>query len=303
MDFIEFLFTLTTYRAVFRIMTPLLLAALGGAFTHYSGILNIALEGQMLFGAFFAVAASYYMGSAAAGVLAGALAGLVIGLLFALFVVHFKTDEFIVGIAINIMAVGATTFLMRAMFGVKASFSDPGIKALPEIPLPGIPPDSAIGTLFGNYTALTYLSWILVPALFVLFFHTRFGMHLRATGEHPEALEAAGRNVRLIRWAGSAACGVLCGLAGAHLALGYLSQFVKNMTAGRGFIALSALLFGGGNPLIITVAAFVFGLAESLSIRFQSLGVPPYFALIIPYAVTIMALIIISARQRARLAV
>lgn len=296
----EFLLAPTTYQAALRIMTPLLLAALGGAFTHYAGILNIALEGQMLFGAFFAVVGSYYFESAAAGILAGALAGLVAGLLFGGFVISFKTDEFIVGIAINILAIGATTFLMRAWFNVKASFNSPQIQPLLGIPLPGIPGDSVLGTLFSNHTVLTYLSWLLVAGLFVLFYHTRFGLHLRATGEHPEALESAGGNVKLMRYAASAACGTLCGLAGAHLALGYLTQFVQNMTAGRGFIALAALLFGAGNPLRILSASFIFGLAESLSIRFQGLGVPPYFALMTPYIVTIIALIIVSARRQRR---
>jgi len=300
MEFIEFLTELTTYRAVLRIMTPLLLAALGGAFTYHAGILNIALEGQMLFGAFAAVTASYYFGNAIAGVIGGILAGLLIGLIFGLFVVRFKTDEFIVGIAINILAVGATTFAMRALFGVKASFSDPGIKPLIKIPIPGIPSDSFLGILIGNHTLLTYISLLLVPLLFILFYYTRFGMHLRATGEHPEALETAGGNTSLIQWIASAINGVMCGLAGTYLALGYLSQFVKNMTAGRGFIALAALLFGAGNPFKIFIGTFVFGLADSLSIRFQSLGVPPYFALMVPYIVTIIALIFVSARQKKR---
>ena len=288
----------TTYQAALRIMTPLLLAALGGAFTHYAGILNIALEGQMLFGAFFSVVASYYFESAAAGILAGALAGLAAGMLFGVFVVYFKTDEFIVGIAINILAIGATTFLMRAWFDVKASFSSPLIQPLPEVSLPGIPADSTLGLLFSNHTVLTYLSWLLVAVLFVAFYHTRFGLHLRATGEHPEALEAAGGHAALMRYIASAACGVMCGLAGTHLALGYLSQFVQNMTAGRGFIALAALLFGAGNPVRILGGSFIFGLAESLSIRFQGFGIPPYFALMTPYVVTILALIIVSARRQ-----
>jgi len=303
MEFIEVLFNINTYRAAFRIMTPLLLAALGGAFTHYAGILNIALEGQILFGAFFAVAISYYFSSVVAGILAGAIAGVIIGLLFALFVVRFRADEFVVGIAINILAVGGTTFLMRALFGVKASFSDPGIKTLSGIGLSFLPDNGFLSTLLGNYTILTYLSWALIPLLYILFFRTRFGSHLRATGEVPEALTTAGGNIYKIRWIASGACGLFCGLAGSHLALGYLSQFVKNMTAGRGFIALSALLFGGGNPIIIAVASFIFGLAESLSIRYQSLGIPPYFALITPYAVTILALIFISSRRKKALSV
>jgi ABC-type uncharacterized transport system permease subunit len=302
MDFLEFLVSLTTYRAAFRIMTPLLLAALGGAFSHYAGILNIALEGEMLISAFAAVAVSYFLGSAAAGVVAGAVAGLLVGLLFAVFVVDLKTDEFVVGIAINILAIGGTTFLMRVLFDVKASFADPGIKPLPEIALPGIPADSAIGLLFGNHTILTYLSWLAVPGLYLLFYHTPLGMHLRATGEHPEALETAGRSVRGMRYFASLACGALCGLAGAHLALGYLTQFVQDMTAGRGFIALAALLFGGGNPIRILAASFLFGLTESLSIRYQSLGVPPYFALMAPYIVTILILVIVSAQQRRKAA-
>jgi simple sugar transport system permease protein len=252
----------------------------------------------MLFGAFFSVVASYYFESAAAGILAGALTGLAVGMLFGVFVLYFKTDEFIVGIAINILAIGATTFLMRAWFEVKASFSSPQIQPLPEVALPGLPADSVLGVLFSHHTVLTYLSWILVPLLYVLFYHTRFGLHLRATGEHPEALEAAGGRVVLMRYVASAACGTLCGLAGTHLALGYLSQFVQNMTAGRGFIALAALLFGDGNPVRILGASFIFGLAESLSIRLQGFGIPPYFALMTPYIVTIVALIIVSARRR-----
>ncbi len=295
---LEFFLKVTTYRAALRIMTPILLAALGGAFSHYAGILNIALEGQMLMSAFISVAASYYFGSALWGVVAGMACGIVVGLLFGLFVITFKADEFIVGTAINILAVGGTTFLMRAWFNVKASFADPGIVPLPEINIPFLSNSSVLGELINGQSSLVYLSWILVIVLYVLFYHTPFGFHLRATGEHPEAFAAAGGNVAAIRYIASISCGAMCGLAGTHLALGYLTQFVLNMTAGRGFIALSATIFGNGNPLIVALASFLFALAESFSIRFQSLGIPPYFVLMIPYVFTIIALVFISARRK-----
>ncbi len=300
MKILETLFTLSSMQSALRIATPLLLAALGGAFTHHAGIFNIALEGMMLVGSFTAVTVSFYTSNWVAAVLAAILVGLLYGALYGLFTVTLKADFIVTGVAINLLSLGLTTYLLRALFHVKAGLQSDRIQPLPDFHLPLLDHLGTFGALLNNQGLFTYISWILVVLLFILFYRTPFGFHLRAAGEHAEALETAGISVQRMRYLAALACGVLCSLAGAHLALGYLNQYLINISSGRGFIALAGVLFGNGNPVTIAVMSLLFGLADSLSIRFQSLGVPGYFALMVPYAVTILALVFWSVRKQHR---
>jgi ABC-type uncharacterized transport system permease subunit len=294
----EVLFTPSSLQAALRIATPLLLAALGGAFTHHSGIFNIALEGMMLVGSFASVTVSYYTSNWALGVMAGVLVGLGFGLLYGLFTVTLKADFIVIGVALNLLALGLTTYLLRALFQVKAGLQSPRIQPIPDIHLPFLQHLGVVGAVLNNQSLFTYLSWILVVLLWLWIYHTPFGLHLRAAGEHPEALDTAGISVHKIRYIASMLCGALCALAGAHLALGYLNQYVINISSGRGFIALAAVIFGNGNPVSLLFVSLLFGLADSLSIRFQGLGVPGYFALMVPYTATILALVIWSVQKQ-----
>jgi simple sugar transport system permease protein len=292
------LFTIATLAAGFRMASPLILAGLGGMVSLQTGDLNIALEGFMIIGAFFAILGSFLFQSALAGVLIAVLAAVLYSALFGLFVIRLKGDVFAVGIAMNILAGGLTVFLLRLAFGVRGSFSSPQIQALPSLNFPWLENLPLIGPLLNGESIFVYLAWIFVGLFWVLTYRTPLGFHLRAAGEHPTALETAGIPVHRIRWTASLICGAMCGLAGAHLSLGYLVLFSENMTAGRGFIALAAVIFGGTDPLRMSLTALLFGFAEGLSLRIQSSGIPSQITLMLPYIVTLLALFLRALRAR-----
>ena len=285
-------FVLDTLTTGLRMATPFILAGLGGLVSLSTGDLNIALEGFMLMGAFFGIVGSYYMESFMAGIAFAVVASLIYSMIFAFFTIKLRSDVFIVGIAFNLLASGISVFLSRLFFEVRGSFSDPRIVGIPRIRIAALNDVPIVNQLLNNHSAFVYVSWILIVVFWYLMYKTPYGFYFRSAGEHPEALETAGIRVDKIRWYASLICGLMCGLAGAHLSLGYLEMFVENMTAGRGFIALSAVIFGGSNPLIMSLTALLFGLAEGLSLRIQNLGVPSQFTLMLPYLTTLAALVI-----------
>ena len=291
------IFTLAIVQHTIRTATPLILAALGGLLTQQAGILNIGMDGMILLGAFFGVVGSYFFGSAFAGVALAAFVGLLIGLLFAVFVIDLKSDEFVIGIAINIFAGGLTVFLLRSIFGVKGAFSSPDIIPLPRLHFGFIENIPFLDTIFNNHTIFIYISWILVALVYIYLYKTPQGIWLRASGEYPEALETAGVSPRKMKYISSMACGILCGLAGAHLSLGYLTLFTENMSANRGFIALAAIIFGQANPIKTFLASLLFGFFDALGIRLQVIGIPSQFTQMIPYLATIFALVVVTKRQ------
>lgn len=288
---------LTLIQHTIRTATPLILAALGGLLTEHAGMLNIGMEGMILLGSFFGVLGSFYFSSSLAGVLLAGLVGLLVGLLFAIFVIDLKSDEFIVGIAINIFAGGLTVFLLRSIFGVKGAFSSPGIIPLPRLDFPGLASIPFLNVIFNNHSIFVYISWVLVVLIYIYLYKTPQGVWLRAAGEYPEALETAGVSPKRMKYISSIICGLLCGFAGAHLSLGYLTLFTENMSADRGFIALAAIIFGRANPAKTFAAALMFGFFDALGIRLQVMGIPSQFTQMIPYAATIVALFILTKRQ------
>lgn len=294
------LLSLELVRTAIRMTTPILLAALGGLFTMKAGVFNISMEGTMLTSAFFAVLGGYFLGDPWLGVLSAILAGLLLSLIYALFVVGFRANEFVVGIAINIFATGFTVFLLRAIFGVKGSFISPQLRGLPQLSWPLLDGVPVLGALLNGHSVLIYLSWALVALCSLLLYRTPVGLWMRAAGEHPEALETAGKSVGRVRTFAILLCGVFCGLAGAHLSLGYLRGFTEGMTDGRGWIALAAVLFGQGDPLATFGAAFLFGFFDGMSLRLQSIGVPGRFSSMVPYFTTILVLVVVARRQLLR---
>lgn len=290
-------FNLTLLQHTIRTATPLILAALGGLLTQHAGILNIGMEGMILVGAFFAVVGSYFFGSSLAGVLLAAAVGILIGILFAYFVIDLKSDEFIIGIAINIFAGGLTVFLLRSIFGVKGAFSSPDIISLPRLNMGFLEKIPVLDTLLNNHTIFVYISWLLVILVYMYLYKTPYGIWLRASGEYPQALETAGVSPRKMKYLSSILCGVFCGFAGAHLSLGYLTLFTENMSAGRGFIALAAIIFGGAQPIKTLIATFMFGFFDALGIRLQLVGIPSQFTQMIPYLGTIVVLFVVARNQ------
>lgn len=293
-------FNLTLLQNTIRTATPLILAALGGLLTMHAGILNIGMEGMILIGAFFGVLGSYYFSSALAGVLLAVLSGLIIGLIFGVFTIELESDEFIVGIAINIFAGGLTVFLLRSIFGVKGAFSSPEIIPLPDIHLPIIDKIDFLNVILNDHSVFIYISWILVICVYIFLYKTPYGYWLRGAGEHPESLETVGVSPKKMKYISSLLCGIFCGIAGAHLSLGYLTLFTENMSAGKGFIALAAIIFGASNPIKTFGAALLFGFFDALGIRLQGIGIASQFTQMIPYLVTVFVLFIVAKRKLRR---
>ena len=248
MEVLERLLNVTLIVATLRTTTPILLVALGGSFTTKAGIFNIGLEGQMLVGAFFAVIGTIFLGSPWLGVLCGVLAALVLAYVFALLVVTFKANEVVVGLALNILAGGMTISLLKAIFGTRGSIFGHGLVGLPAVKLPFARDLGWFGQMISGYTPLVYVAFLLVPLLILFYRRTRLGLYIRVVGEKPEAAEALGISISRIRYISSLLCGLLAGLAGAHLSLGYTTMFTENMSSGRGFMAVAILIFSNGDP-------------------------------------------------------
>ena len=294
------IFNLALLQNTLRTATPIILAGLGCLFTDQVGMMNIGLDGMMVMGAFVAVAVSYFAGSWAAGLFAAILVGLLAGLLFGMFVVKFKSDEFIIGVALNLFAGALTVFLLRTIFGVKGAFSNAGIVPLPKLNWPVLESIPVLGPLLNQNSLLVYISWLLVFLCWVFLYKTPFGFWMRAAGQHPESLRSAGIAPERMKYAASIVCGVFCGIAGAHLSLGYLTMFTENMSASRGFIAVACVIFGAANPPRVFLAALLFGFIDALGLRLQSVGVPASLTAMSPYLATVLMLILLSfKRQRA----
>lgn len=284
--------------SVLRISTPLILPALGGLITDLSGAVNIALEGIMLVGAFTGVIVSAYTHSWVVGVLAGIGAGILISAVLAFFHLYLKTDVILAGIAINIIASGGTIFLLYILTGDKGSSSTLASKMVPNVNLPLIQDIPFLGQVISGQNIFVWLAFILTALTAVLLYRTRLGVHIRAVGENPTAAESVGINVRRTQLIALLLSGFLASLGGLDLSMAYLALFNRDMTAGRGFIALAAVYLGGRKPWGTLIAAVVFGLADALSNQFGSLNIPSQLVSMIPYVVTILALVVYAVRQR-----
>jgi simple sugar transport system permease protein len=301
LEILERLFNATLVVAMLRTTAPILLVSLGGSFTTKAGIFNIGLEGQMLVGAFFAVIGTIFSGSPWIGVLCGVAAALVLAFIFALLVVTFRANEVVVGLALNILASGMTISLLKAIFGTRGSIFGHGLVGLPIIRLPFAKELGPIGQMISGYTPLVYVAFLAVPLLILFYKRSRLGLYIRVVGEKPEAAEALGISITKIRYTASLICGVLAGLAGAHLSLGYTTMFTENMSSGRGFMAVAILIFSNGDPLKILLGCLLFGFSDALSLRLQTFGVSSYLVLAVPYLVALAALFALSYRARPRI--
>ena len=290
---IETALLLTLIGSTLRATTPLLFAALGGLFSERAGVVNIALEGIILFGAFAAaittqlVEAPYLAENPRAyvpfapwlGVLAAAVVGGFVGWVHAVISIRYKADQIISGTAINLMAIGLPSVLLVALYNNTAT-SEPVRNRLPQY-----------GSGAFEFSPLVYLSFLLVPVVYYVVFRTPFGLRLRAVGEHPEAADSVGINVKRMRYYGVILSGVLAGLGGAYLSIGNLNQFISEMSGGRGFIALAALIFGKWHPLGVLGATLLFGAFEAAA---TLLGggqlMPPTVVQSIPFILTMLVL-------------
>jgi ABC-type uncharacterized transport system permease subunit len=298
MEVLEKIFNLALVAATLRTTAPILLVALGGTFTTKAGIFNIGLEGQMLMGAFCAVLGSIWTGSSLGGVLCGVLAALIMAGIFSLLVVTLRANEVVVGLALNIMAGGLTISLTKAIFGVRGSIVRGDIVGLPRIDIPGIALLGPFGRMISGYTPLVYFSFVAVFLVWLVLYRIRLGLHIRVVGEKPEAAEAIGIPSARMQHIASLLCGLLAGLAGAHLSLGYITMFAENMSSGRGFMAVAVLIFSNGDPLKVLLGCLLFGFSDAASLRLQTFGMSSYLVLMVPYLVSLLALFGLTFRQR-----
>jgi simple sugar transport system permease protein len=271
------IFNFALILSAIRLATPLLLAALGGMFSERAGVINIALEGLLLAGAFTAASVTWYAGSPWVGLVSAVLAGAAIAAVHAVACIRYRADQVVSGTAINILLTGVPALLSGAFFLSSGS--------TPQIPKEQLIPWTPI-----------VIAGLLVPLTYYVLYYTPFGLRLRAVGENPGAADAAGVSVTRLRYAAVLLSGALAGIGGAYLSIGQSSLFTRNMSAGRGFIALAALIFGKWRPVQTMLACLLFGFTEAVAIQLQGVRlfggeeIPNQFIQIIPYVLTIVVL-------------
>jgi general nucleoside transport system permease protein len=288
-------------QSTIRNATPLIFAALGGLFSERSGVVNIGLEGLMLISAFAGVVGAHFTGSALMGLLTALGAGLLFALIHALMCITFEADQIISGTAINLLALGGTGFLMVTIFG--SGGTSPRVNGFGSFRIPLLSDIPVIGAALFDQSVLVYLMYILIPVVYFAVFRTTFGLRLRATGEVPEAVDTAGVNVQRMRYYGVALSGLLAACGGVYLSMGLLTSFTENMTAGRGFIALAALIFGRWNPIGAAGAALLFGFAQAITFRVSEQVIPVEFIQMFPFVLTIIFLAAFGGRAIAPAAI
>ena len=305
-------FTPELFASAVRLATPIALAATGAAICERSGVVNIAMEGLMLVAAFFGVVAALFTGSIWLGVLGAVIAALVFSSLHAWASVNLRSDQVISGTAINILALGVTGFLMETIFGHPGTTDS--VKRMPPVfdfPQGG---DTILGqiwnwidTVFLSYTPIVYIGMFMAVFLTWAMYRTRWGLRLRALGEHPRAADTAGVNVLRGRWFAVLVSGFMAGLAGAQLSLEQVGAFTEGMTNGRGFIALAANIFGRWIPGGAYLASLLFGFFDALQLKLQlfsdKINIPPQFFLAFPYILTVLVLAGVVGRAVAPAAV
>jgi len=296
MDTLEQILTASTLFVVLMKVAPLLLAAIGGAFTQQGNILNIGLEGMMLIGAFTSIAIGSLFESSLVGVIAGMAAGTLLAIIYAFASLWLKADFIVVGIGVNLLAAGLSIFLLQVFYGNPGATPPSASIRLPKIELELLANIPGIGGAINGQTALVWMAFLCVPLAALVLYRTKYGVHLRAVGEDEAAAEAAGIQVRKVKFQSILISGMLCGMAGAQLAMATLGSFSANMTAGRGFIAIAALTFGLAKPVRTMVAAIVFGAADAIADQLGIGGFNSNLALMTPYVITIVALVFAGAR-------
>ena len=277
-------FLLIIFFSMIRSATPLIFAALGGMFSERSGVINIALEGLMLAGAFTAAVVTYELKNPYIGFLAGLVTGALVALIFAVAVIKFEADQVVAGFAINILMLGLPAVISSRIYDSAGSTQQ-------------IAQEFLLPDFYNRLSIASILAFLLVPVCWYVLYKTPFGLRIRATGENPAAADAAGVNVVRLRYTAVIISGVLAAAGGAYLSIGQSSLFTRGMTAGRGFIALAALILAKWKPVPVLFACLFFGFTEALSIQFQGVvkmpsgeDIPVQFIQIVPYVLTIVVL-------------
>lgn len=299
MDF-EKIFSITLVYATIRSATPIIYAALCASITQQADILNIGTEGIMLTGAFAAVTVSYFTGSWMLGIVVAMLAGLAMAMIIAVGHIKYGAEITAIGIGINMFALGFTKYLLNSLLGKTGSFSEPEIVGIPKVHISFIENIPVIKDIFNDWSITEWFVIVLIILMAFFLFKTVWGLRLRAVGKFPMAAKTAGINVNKMKYQALAISGLIGGLAGAHLSLGYSRMFTENMTNGRGFMGVAAMFFGGAHPVLTAIGCLVFGFTDSIGSRLQAYGVPSQFVLMMPYVVTVGVLAISMATKIAK---
>jgi len=297
---IEGIVTVGLFAAMLRFATPLVFAGIGGILSERSGVINIGLEGMVLVGAFFGIWAAAWSGSWAIGLGFAMLAGGLLALMHAFASIHLRADQIVSGTAVNLLAIGITGYLFRDIYGPQGTPSnidripDVHLSFLRDVPLVG----GFVGPVFGQLSLMIWLMLALVAVAWIFFFKTPYGLRLRSVGEHPKAADTVGISVYRIRYMAVVGSGMLAALGGAYLSIGFTGTFNENMSAGRGFIALAAVIFGKWNPLGVFGACLLFGFGFALSIPLQrEADLSANLISTLPYLLTLIALVGVIGRS------
>ena len=287
--------------SVLRLTTPILLAGLGALITDRAGVMNIGLEGIMLCAALAGVIGSAMTQNAFLGFLFALLVGMALGLLMAYFAIHLNTDMVLTGIAMNLLASGGTVFVLYAVANDKGMSTSLKSLTMPVINIPFIQDIPVIGTVISGHNLLTYLALISVAAMWILLYKTPLGLRIRVVGENSHAAESVGIHVKKVQYIALAISGILAAMGGAYMSMGYMDKFARDMTAGRGFIALAAEALGRGTPVGTLLSSLVFGTADALGSNLQVLDIPVQFVQMLPYVFTVVGLVLYSAMKHKHL--
>ena len=286
----------TVFAATLVFATPLTYAAIGGMFSERSGVVNIGLEGMMLMGAFFGAYGADKTGSWALGILIGIASGCALGLVHAFFAIHLRADQIVGGTAVNFLALGITGYLYNDIYGNNGTPTN--LPAIPNVHLSflsSIPPHglgSFLENVFGNLNLMIWLSYVVLILSWVILFRTALGLRIRSVGEHPRAADTVGISVYATRYVSVVTSGGLAAMGGVFLSIGFVNSFTENMTAGRGFIALAALIFGRWRPFGAFGATLLFGFASALAPQFQNVQSWSTYGTLfeaLPYLLTLIA--------------
>lgn len=280
-----------------RQCAPLLYCSLAAAICTKAQVFNIAMEGLMMASAFFSIVANFYTHSVWIALLAGVASSVVLALTLGFFIIRLKASPVIAGMALNTMMGGATTYLMYVFFGTKGVFTDPSLVGLPKVKLfDGVP---GLGGMLAGLTAVDYLSFVAAILVYIVLYRMTVGYRLRAIGISPEAARSLGTPVERYQYATLAVSGALCGLAGVLLSMGSVTLFIQNITSGRGYIAMAANNLGKSHPLGVLAASLFFGCCQALGNFLQNTSLKGQITASIPYAATVLALILFTVKKRA----
>jgi len=297
-DFLQIIFTTQFGYSVLRVTTPILFAALAALVSDRAGVINIALEGIMLITALTGVLFSTWFHSAWLGLFMAVMMGTLMGMLLGYFHLKLKTNVILAAVALNLLASGGTIFVLYLIAGDKGISSSLASKVLPKIAIPLLDKIPVLGPILSGHNVLTYFALISVFLMHFFIYKTPLGMRIRAVGESPEAADSVGIGVKKTQFIALSMSGMIAAFGGAYMSMGYVSWFSRDMTAGRGFIALAAEAMGGATPIGSFLTSLLFGFFDALSNSLQLLRVPVEFVQMVPYVATVVGLVLYTATKR-----